>query len=110
MQIIDYSSFFSVVQEEKYSKKEKDFNCEDEKNKQTIKKEPLSLEELLSKKKADELARAKPKFLTKEERTALALQKRLEEVNALKKQNLEQKNLPFQKNFNSNKDYDDRER
>ena len=38
------------------------------------KSEPLSLEELLAKKKAEEAEKSKPKFLTKEERAALQLQ------------------------------------
>lgn len=42
--------------------------------------EPLSLEELLEKKRKEEEAKAKPKFLTKEEREALALKKRAEMV------------------------------
>ena len=42
--------------------------------------EPLSLEELLEKKKAEEAEKAKPKFLTKEERAAEALRRRAEAV------------------------------
>ncbi|KAL1376547.1 hypothetical protein pipiens_016843 [Culex pipiens pipiens] len=48
------------------------------------KKEPLSLEELLAKKKAEEEARSKPKFITKEQRAAEALKRRQEEVAAMK--------------------------
>lgn len=44
------------------------------------KAEPLSLEEILAKRKAEEEAQAKPKFLTKEERAAEALKRRQEEV------------------------------
>ena len=40
----------------------------------------LCLEELLAKKRAEELEIAKPKFLTKEERAALALKRRAEQV------------------------------
>ncbi len=47
--------------------------------------EPLSLEELLEKKKAEEAARSKPKFLTREERVAEALRKRQAQVEALRK-------------------------
>ena len=43
--------------------------------------EPLSLEELLAKRKAEEAAASKPKFLTKEERAAAALKRRQEQVN-----------------------------
>ncbi|XP_044268802.1 probable ATP-dependent RNA helicase DDX23 [Tribolium madens] len=50
------------------------------------KKEPLSLEELLAKKKAEEAAKSKPVFLTKEQRAAEALKRRQEEVDRLKKQ------------------------
>lgn len=56
-----------------------------------IKKEPLSLEELLAKKKAEEEAKSKPKFLTKEERAAEALRKRQEEIDNLRKQQEEER-------------------
>ena len=46
--------------------------------------EPLSLEELLAKRKAEEAAASKPKFLTKEERAAAALKRRQEQVNHTK--------------------------
>ncbi|CAH0406193.1 unnamed protein product [Chilo suppressalis] len=49
-----------------------------------IKREPLSLEELLAKKKAEEEARSKPVFLTKEQRAALALERRREQVEAIR--------------------------
>ncbi|PNF27210.1 putative ATP-dependent RNA helicase DDX23 [Cryptotermes secundus] len=49
------------------------------KEKEEPKKEPLSLEELLAKKQAEEAARSKPKFLTKEERAAEALRKQQQE-------------------------------
>ncbi|KAH8321233.1 probable ATP-dependent RNA helicase DDX23 [Drosophila kikkawai] len=45
-----------------------------------LKKEPLSLEELLDKKKREEEARSKPVFLTKEQRAQEALKRRQEEV------------------------------
>ncbi|KAI0226552.1 mRNA splicing protein prp28 [Massospora cicadina] len=48
------------------------------------KRVPLSIEDLLKKKEAEEFA-ARPKFLTKEERAALALKKRQEEVEAVRK-------------------------
>lgn len=48
------------------------------------KKEPLSLEELLDKKKREEEARSKPVFLTKEQRVAEALKRRQEEVERLR--------------------------
>ncbi|KOB70418.1 DEAD box ATP-dependent RNA helicase [Operophtera brumata] len=49
-----------------------------------LKREPLSLEELLAKKKAEEEARSKPVFLTKEQRAALALERRKEQVEAMR--------------------------
>ncbi|CAG9110957.1 unnamed protein product [Plutella xylostella] len=49
-----------------------------------VKREPLSLEELLAKKKAEEEARSKPVFLTKEQRAALALERRREQVEAIR--------------------------
>ncbi|XP_064455171.1 probable ATP-dependent RNA helicase DDX23 isoform X2 [Ornithodoros turicata] len=51
---------------------------DDEGNK--LKKEPLSLEEIMAKKKAEEEARSKPVFLTKEERAAEALRRRQAET------------------------------
>ncbi|KAI5742827.1 hypothetical protein M8J77_011659 [Diaphorina citri] len=58
---------------------------DEEEDKGGAKKEPLSLEELLAKKKAEEEARSKPKFLTKEERAAEALRKRQAEVEEMRK-------------------------
>lgn len=49
-----------------------------------VKREPLSLEELLAKKKAEEEARSKPVFLTKEQRAQLALERRREQVEAMR--------------------------
>ncbi|KAJ9061529.1 DEAD (Asp-Glu-Ala-Asp) box polypeptide 23 [Entomophthora muscae] len=48
------------------------------------KRVPLSIEDLLKKKEEEELA-ARPKFLTKEERAAIALKKRQEEAEAIRK-------------------------
>ncbi|XP_060930090.1 probable ATP-dependent RNA helicase DDX23 [Limanda limanda] len=59
-------------------KRDKDIKTEEEedgKNKKE-KAQPLSLEELLAKKKAEEEAEAKPKFLSKAEREAEALKRR----------------------------------
>lgn len=91
------------------NKKEQDENKE--KMKPPPKKEPLSLEELLAKKMAEEDARAKPKFLTKGERAALALQKRQAEVDAMRKQQEEDRKSLFQNdnsNFNKDKEWYDR--
>ncbi|CAG5027011.1 unnamed protein product [Parnassius apollo] len=69
------------------SKKEEDKKENEEKQEEEqkpIKKEPLSLEELLAKKKAEEEARSKPVFLTKEQRAALALERRREQVEAMR--------------------------
>ena len=59
-------------------------NFKEEEGKEVLKAgkapEPLSLEELLEKKKAEEEEKAKPKFLTKEERAAEALRRRAEAV------------------------------
>lgn len=65
--------------------KDNEESVKEEEEEVEIKKEPLSLEELLSKKKADEEARSKPKFLTKEERALEAIRKRQEEVNEIRK-------------------------
>lgn len=48
--------------------------------------EPLSLEELLAKRKAELEAQTKPKFLTKEEREAEAMRRRQEAVDAKRKE------------------------
>ncbi|XP_043304267.1 probable ATP-dependent RNA helicase DDX23 [Cervus canadensis] len=53
---------------------------EDEHGDKKPKAQPLSLEELLAKKKAEEEAEAKPKFLSKAKREAEALKRRQQEV------------------------------
>uniref|UniRef100_A0A1A9ZJ49 Probable ATP-dependent RNA helicase DDX23 n=1 Tax=Glossina pallidipes TaxID=7398 RepID=A0A1A9ZJ49_GLOPL len=67
-----------------------DTKAEDEETQQiklkAKKAEPLSLEELLEKKKREEEARSKPVFLTKEQRAAQALKRRQEEVAAIRAQ------------------------
>ena len=63
----------------------KDGDATQAENDVTVKREPLSLEELLAKKKAEEEAKSKPKFLTKEERAAEAIRKRQEAVENLRK-------------------------
>lgn len=94
----------------KTSKNEEDEDKED-KMKPPPKKEPLSLEELLAKKKAEEAARSKPKFLSKEERAALALQKRQEQVEAMrKKQDEERKILNHGEGSGKDREWDDRDR
>uniref|UniRef100_A0A8B9KSI9 Probable ATP-dependent RNA helicase DDX23 n=1 Tax=Astyanax mexicanus TaxID=7994 RepID=A0A8B9KSI9_ASTMX len=60
------------IKREKDVKKEDD--DEDEKKKEKV--QPLSLEELLAKKKAEEEAESKPKFLSKAEREAEAIKRR----------------------------------
>ena len=67
--------------------------AENEEEKQKAKSEPLSLEELLAKKKAEEEEKAKPKFLTKEERAALALKRRAEQVEEMRRAQDEQKKM-----------------
>ncbi|XP_028135225.1 probable ATP-dependent RNA helicase DDX23 [Diabrotica virgifera virgifera] len=57
------------------------------------KKEPLSLEELLTKKKAEEAAKSKPVFLTKEQRAAEALKRRQEEIAKVRKQQDEERKI-----------------
>ncbi|CAB3245441.1 unnamed protein product [Arctia plantaginis] len=81
----------------KYDEKEKSKSRNDEDGKideddgqeqrddvKPVKREPLSLEELLAKKKAEEEARSKPVFLTKEQRAALALERRQKQVEAIR--------------------------
>lgn len=71
----------------------------------------MSLEELLAKKKAEEAARSKPKFMSKEERVALALKKRQEEVDAMKKTQQEARNASAANESTSkDREWDDRDR
>lgn len=72
----------------------------EEKEEKKEKKQPLSLEELLAKKKAEQEAQSKPKFLSKEERAAAALAKRQAEVDAQRKAQDEerQKRVEFMAN------------
>lgn len=72
-----------LKKEDNKQSEEPQANKEDE-NPKPVKREPLSLEELLAKKKAEEEARSKPVFLTKEQRAALALERRREQVEAMK--------------------------
>ncbi|PNF30121.1 putative ATP-dependent RNA helicase DDX23 [Cryptotermes secundus] len=55
------------------------------KEKEEHKKEPLSFEELLAKKRVEEAARSKPKFLTKEERAAEALRQQQQEEEEIRR-------------------------
>ncbi len=50
------------------------------------KRVPLSLEEMIAKRKAEEAALSKPKFLSKAERAALALQRRQQEADEQRRQ------------------------
>ncbi|XP_010895983.1 probable ATP-dependent RNA helicase DDX23 isoform X1 [Esox lucius] len=70
------------IKREKDLKKEED---EEDDKKKKVKVQPLSLEELLAKKKAEEEAEAKPKFLSKAEREAEALRRRELEMEERKK-------------------------
>lgn len=90
-------------------KAEENENEIEAKSKEKEKKEPLSLEELLAKKKAEEEARSKPKFLTKEERAKLALEKRQQAVENMKKQQDDDRRQLFTKqeaSTSSSNDYD----
>ena len=53
------------------------------------KREPLSLDELIAKRTAEQSAEAKPVFLSREERAALALKRRAVQVEAQAKARLE---------------------
>ncbi|GAA5870386.1 hypothetical protein JCM3774_002716 [Rhodotorula dairenensis] len=54
-------------------------------------KQPLSIEAILEKQRLEKEQQSKPKFLSKQERQALALKKRAEEVEAAKERELEAK-------------------
>lgn len=81
---------------------------------ESIKKEPLSLEELLTKKKAEEAAKSKPVFLTKEQRAAEALKRRQEEVDKQRKLQEEERKIiqtiQVVRNQDDRKDDRDRDR
>ncbi|XP_013064804.2 probable ATP-dependent RNA helicase DDX23 isoform X2 [Biomphalaria glabrata] len=84
------------------------------KDKRTEKKVPLSLEELLTKKKAEEAALSKPKFLTKEERIAEALRKRQEAADEARRKMEEERNkqlefLKTAKEFSDDRDRGERD-
>ncbi|KAJ8259143.1 hypothetical protein COCON_G00181550 [Conger conger] len=68
-------------------KRERDLKKEEdeEENKKKEKAQPLSLEELLAKKKAEEEAEAKPKFLSKAEREAEAIKRREQQTEERRK-------------------------
>ncbi|XP_051947409.1 probable ATP-dependent RNA helicase DDX23 [Xyrauchen texanus] len=70
------------IKREKDGKKEED----DEDDKKKDKAQPLSLEELLAKKKAEEEAESKPKFLSKAEREAEAIRRREQQTEDRRKQ------------------------
>ncbi|XP_016388471.1 probable ATP-dependent RNA helicase DDX23 [Sinocyclocheilus rhinocerous] len=69
-------------------KREKDVKKEEEEEneKKKEKVQPLSLEELLAKKKAEEEAESKPKFLSKAEREAEAIKRREQQTEDRRKQ------------------------
>ncbi|XP_054713320.1 probable ATP-dependent RNA helicase DDX23 [Uloborus diversus] len=80
----------------KHKLKEKDRNSlkdEEDEKKDKIKKEPLSLEELMAKKQAEEMARSKPVFLTKEQRAAEAVKRRHQEVEEQRKRMDEERKI-----------------
>lgn len=66
----------------KSTKKEEE---EEEEEDKVVKKQPISLEEMIAKKNAEQEALSKPKFLTKEERTKIALERRQAQVDAQRK-------------------------
>ncbi|KAL3702056.1 hypothetical protein R1sor_020078 [Riccia sorocarpa] len=72
--------------------------------------EPLSLEEILKKKKEEARQQAKPVFLTKAQRAEVALKRRQEEVSELRKREQEQRRLYSTQGESSRKDHDDRDR
>lgn len=54
------------------------------------KRVPISLEDILEKRKKEDAAKSKPVFLTKEQRAQLALERRQKVVNEMKSQNISQ--------------------
>lgn len=76
----DYEDKKALAKDEKLKNEMK----EEEELATKKKPEPLSLEELLAKKKAEEQARSKPVFITKEQRAQEALKRRQEQVAAMR--------------------------
>ncbi|KAF5299388.1 hypothetical protein FQR65_LT09429 [Abscondita terminalis] len=68
-------------------------NVSDIKPEHSVKKEPLSLEELLARKKAEEDAKSKPIFLTKQQRVEAALKRRQEEIEKIRKQQEDERKI-----------------
>jgi len=64
------------IMEEGKEKKTSEFESKNKKQEIKVKKEPLSLEEMVTRKRAEEEALSKPKFLSKEERALEALKRR----------------------------------
>ncbi|UYV66424.1 DDX23 [Cordylochernes scorpioides] len=99
----------------KYAKDSKDKLSDDEKElvvkkEKSEKKEPFSLEELMAKKKAEDEAKSKPVFLTKEQRIAEALKRRHEEVEKQRKQTEDQRMRQQTFFEEAKKSHEDRER
>lgn len=88
----------------------KELDAEEELLKQNKPKEPLSLEELHAKKKAEEAAKSRPVFLSKEQRATEALKRRQEEVNKQKQQQEAERQLiaAVQANRQTERKRDDR--
>ncbi|XP_071966184.1 probable ATP-dependent RNA helicase DDX23 [Antedon mediterranea] len=77
-------------------KDKKRTKLEDEEEEKPVKKEPLSLEEVLARKAAEQAALSKPKFLSKEERAKLALERRQQQVEEQRRKQDEEKNKQIQ--------------
>lgn len=84
---------------------------EDELSKSNKPKEPLSLEELHAKKKAEEAAKSRPVFLSKEQRAAEALKRRQQEVDRQRQQQVAERQLiaAVQANRQTERKRDDRD-
>ncbi|XP_065053585.1 probable ATP-dependent RNA helicase DDX23 [Rhopilema esculentum] len=85
---------------------------EEEEEKQPVKREPLSLEQLIAKREAEKKAQEKPKFLTKEERAAEALKRRQQQVDEQRKklEEARQTREKYFKDFDKTKDDSERDR
>ena len=69
------------------------------------KRQPLSLDELIAKRTAEQSAESKPVFLSREERAAQALKRRAEQVEAQAKARLELGKNRFSSSVQSEKDH-----
>ena len=80
-------------------------HCRGEEDAVVEKRQPLSLDELIAKKNAEQAAESKPVFLSKEERAALAMKRRAEQVEAQARARQELGQNRFSQNASSEREH-----